>query len=64
MIPGPVQVRPLSDWSHENFQDQNVSLKVYLHHPFIIYHYLPKIQKELIFDAKVTEGPEAPEDLH
>ena len=35
MIPGPVQVRPLSDWLHENeaFQDQNLSLKIYPHHP-------------------------------
>ena len=47
MIPGSVQVRPLSDWLHENeaFQDQNFSLKIYPHHP--LYHMpLPKSQKE------------------
>ena len=40
MIPGPVQVRPLSDWLHENeaFQDQNLSLKIYPHHP---HYYIP-----------------------
>ena len=65
MIPGQVRVRPLSDWwhKHESFQDQNFTLKIYLHHG--LYHItLPKNQTELICGAKVIEGHEAPEDLH
>ena len=65
MIPGPVWVRPLSGWQHENeaFQDQNFSLKNYPHHP--LYHIpLPKSPKILICGAKVIGVPEAPEDLH
>ena len=35
MIPGPLRMRPLSDWWHENegFQAQKFSLKIYPHHP-------------------------------
>ena len=65
MIPGPVWVRPLSGWQHENeaFQDQNYSLKIYPHHS--LYHIpLPKSQKELICGAKVIEAPEASDSLH
>ena len=65
MISGPVRVRPLSDWQHENkaFQDQNFSSKIYPYHP--LYRIpLPKSQKELNCVAKVIGGPKAPEDLH
>ena len=65
MIPGSVQVRPLSDWSDENeaFQDQNFFLKIYPHHP-LCHTLLPKSQKELIWGAKIIEGPEVSEDVH
>ena len=39
-----------------------IFLKMYPHHP--LYHISLPSQKELICDAKVIEGPEAPEDLH
>ena len=60
-----LQLQFLSDWQHENeaFQDQNVSLKIYFHHP-VYYVPLPKNLKKLIYGSKVIEGPEAPEDLY
>ena len=51
-----------SDWQHENvaFHDQMFHMKVYSHHP--LYHIpLPKRKKRVFCDAKVTQGPQAPE---